>query len=171
MTDPTRRQPAHLGSTVERGPLTEIEQREFFSRPLLARLASVRADGAPYVVPLWFQWDERDGSFWFVTRERSRFMPNLLREPRVCVSIAAETPPYARATIVGRAEIVARPGESDAWTAVARKMTERYVGSRDPGYVDRTARHPRWLVKVVPTEMTTWRGGPWGRYYTEGVSP
>lgn len=161
--------PAHLGSAIEPGPLSPPEQREFFSRPILARLASVRTDGTPYVVPLWFQWDEREQSFWFVIRERSRFMPNLLREPRVCVSIATDAPPYARATIVGRAEIVARPGESDTWMAIARQMTERYIGTLDPGYIDRTARYPRWLVKVVPTEMTTWRGGGWSRYYTDGA--
>jgi PPOX class probable F420-dependent enzyme len=165
----SERRPAHLGSTVEPGPLTAAEQREFFARPLLARLASVRADGAPYVVPLWFQWDDRDGTFWFVKRERSRFMPNLLREPRVCISIATDTPPYARATIVGRAEIVARPGESTAWMDVARRMTERYVGTLDPEYLARTARYPRWLVKVAPAEMTTWRGGGWSRYYTDGA--
>jgi PPOX class probable F420-dependent enzyme len=167
MTRRQRRRPATLGSGVEPGALTETERSEFFRRPLLARLATVRPDGAPYVVPLWFQWDEVDGSFWLVIRERARFVPNLLREPRVCLSIAADAPPYARATIMGRAVIVARPGESDEWMAVARRMTTRYVGETDPGYFERTARFPRWLVRIVPDEMTTWRGGGWSRFYTD----
>ena len=149
------------------GPLTQAEQRAFFLRPLIARLATVRADGSPYVVPLWFEWEERDGSFLVVIRERARFMPDLLREPRVCLSIAAESPPYARATVMGRAEIVGRPRESDEWKAVARRMTVRYVGNVDPGYFDRTVVYPRWLVRIVPSEMTTWRGGGWHRLYTE----
>jgi PPOX class probable F420-dependent enzyme len=149
------------------GPLTEAEQRAFFSRPLIARLATVRADGSPYVVPLWFEWDERDGSFLVVIRERARFMPDLLREPRVCLSIAAESPPYARATVMGHAEIAGRPRESDEWKAVARRMTARYVADVDPGYFDRTVVYPRWLVRIVPSEMTTWRGGGWHRLYTE----
>jgi len=149
------------------GPLTRAEQRAFFLRPLIARLATVRADGAPYVAPLWFEWDERDGSFLVVIRERARFMPDLLREPRVCLSIAAESPPYARATVMGRAEIVGRPRESDEWKVVARRMTERYVADVDPGYFDRTVVYPRWLVRIVPYEMTTWRGGGWHRLYTE----
>ena len=122
-----------LASGVEPGPLTDAEKREFFRRPLLARLATVREDGAPYVAPLWFEWDERDGSFWVVVRERARFVPSLLREPRVCLSIAADVPPYTRATIVGRAEIVAKPRESDQWMEIARRMTRRYVGDVDPG--------------------------------------
>ena len=159
--------PGVLASGVEPGPLTKAEQREFFRRPLLARLATVRADGVPYVAPLWFEWDERDGSFWVVIREKARFVPNLLHEPRVCLSIAADVPPYTRATIVGRAEIVAKPGESEQWMDVARRMTTRYVGDVDPGYFERTARFPRWLIRIVPTEMTTWRGGGWSRFYTE----
>ena len=103
MTDQGRPRSATLASGVEPGPLTDAERREFFNRPLLARLATVRPDGAPYVVPLWFEWNEADGSFWFVIRERARFAPNLLREPRVCLSIAADSPPYVRATIMGRA--------------------------------------------------------------------
>ena len=149
------------------GPLTPAEQRAFFARPLIARLATVRADGSPYVVPLWFEWDERDGSFCVVIRERARFMPDLLREPRVCLSIAAESPPYARATVMGRAEIAGRPRESDEWKAVARRMTARYVADVDPGDFARTVGYPRWLVRIVPSEMTTWRGGGWHRLYTE----
>jgi len=167
MSEPARTWPATLASGVEPGPLTETEKKEFFSRPLLARLATVRPDGAPYVVPLWFQWDEDDGSFWFVIREKARFVPNLFHEPRVCLSIATDTPPYTRATIMGRAEIVARPGESEQWMAIARRMTQRYVGDVDPGYFERTARYPRWLVRIVPSEMTTWRGGGWSRFYTD----
>jgi len=158
--------PATLRSGVVPGPLTPAEQREFFNRPLLARLATTRPDGAPYVVPLWFEWDAADGAFWLVIRERARFVPHLLREPRVCLSIASDTPPYARATIMGRAEIAARPGESDRWKAIARRMTARYVGDADPGYIDRTAHFPRWLIRVVPFEATTWRGGGWSRFYT-----
>jgi PPOX class probable F420-dependent enzyme len=167
MTDRGRPRSATLASGVEPGPLTEAERREFFKRPLLARLATVRADGAPYVVPLWFEWDEADGSFWLVIRERARFVPNLLSEPRVCLSIAADSPPYARATIIGRAVIVGRPGESDEWMAVARRMTTRYVGDVDPAYFERTARFPRWLVRIVPDEMISWRGGGWSRFYTD----
>lgn len=165
--EPGGERPATLGAGVAPGPLTPAERRELFRRPLLARLATVRADGAPHIAPLWFHHDEADGSFWFVIRERARFVPNLLREPRVCISIAAESMPYARATILGRAEIVARPEAApDAWLPIARLMVERYVGPSDPAYLERTRRYPRWLVRVVPYEMLTWRGGGWARYYT-----
>jgi hypothetical protein len=146
-----------LRSDVEPGPMTEKEQAEFFNRPIIARLATKREDGYP--------WDGE--GFWFVIREKAQFIPNLLGDPRVCVSIATDSHPYARATIVGRAEVVARPGESDEWQEVARKMTRRYVGDVDEEYYTRTLKYPRWLVRVTSEEMTTWRGGGWRRRYTE----
>ena len=69
-----------LASGVAPGPLSDAEQNAFFSRPLLARLATVRADGAPYIVPLWFERNERDGTFWFVIRAKARFMPDVVRD-------------------------------------------------------------------------------------------
>lgn len=155
-------------SDAPRGPLSPAEQRAFFRRPLLARLATVAPDGAPYVAPLWYEWNEDDASFWFVIRERARFMPHILREPRVCLPIASETPPYARSTIMGRAEIVGRPSQSDAWRPIAERMARAYIGERGPGYIDGTVHFPRWLVRVVPETTTTWRGGGWARRYTEG---
>lgn len=157
---------AVLKSGVTPGPLTPAELDALLERPLLARLATVREDGAPYVVPLWFHW--QDGSFWIVVRERARFVPGLLREPRVCLSVASESPPYSRATFMGLAEVVARPRESEQWVVIARLMAARYIADVDPDYLDRTARYPRWLIRIVPTEVTTWRGGGWARYYTEG---
>jgi PPOX class probable F420-dependent enzyme len=160
--------PPGATSGAPRGPLSPEEQRAFFKRALLARLATVAPDGSPYIVPLWYEWDDGDGSFWFVIREHARFMPHILHEPRVCLSIASETPPYARATITGRAEIVGRPGQSDAWRPIAERMARAYIGDRGPGYIDGTAGFPRWLVRVVPVSMTTWRGGGWARRYTGG---
>jgi hypothetical protein len=57
-------------------------------------------------------------------------------------------------------------GESDKWKEIARHMTLRYVGDVDPEYYKRTAKYPRWLIRVMPEEMITWRGGGWHRRYT-----
>jgi hypothetical protein len=89
----------------------------------------------------------------------------MLREPRVCLSIADDAPSHPRATVIGRAEIVARPSESEAWKRIARQMASGIlgIGQLDTGYIDRTADFPRWLVRVAPYRMTTWRGGGWNR--------
>jgi hypothetical protein len=37
----------------------------------------------------------------------------------------------------------------------------------EPGqaYAKETADRPRFLVEITPTQITTWRGGPWHRRY------
>jgi PPOX class probable F420-dependent enzyme len=168
MQEDEARAKSSLSAEPSRGSLSAAEQNAFFKRPLLARMATVGADGAPYVVPLWYEWAAHDGTFWFVIREKARFMPHILREPRVCLSIASDAPPYARATISGKAEIVGRPGDSFDWRSIGERMARNYIGDRGAGYIDATAPFPRWTVRVVPTATTTWRGGGWARYYTSG---
>ena len=41
------------------GRLSEAELDEFLGQPLLLKLACMRPDGWPYVVPLWFAWRDR----------------------------------------------------------------------------------------------------------------
>src|SRR5690606_1280214 len=146
------------------GPLTAEEMEAFFQRPLIARLAMVQPDGAPYVVPLWFQWDGE--KFYFAARPKATYLPFLRREPRVCISLATEVPPYTRATVHGTAEII-DPAESGLWWQVVEEMTLRYIGHLDPGYAERTRRYPRWLIRVTPKRIVSWRGGGWHRRYTE----
>lgn len=154
---------ARLGMNTKPGPLTAAEQSDFLQRPLLARLATVQPDGAPFIVPLWFHWD--GVAFYLVVREKAQFVPNLRHEPRVCLSIAGETPPYARITVQGAAELIP-PDNGDLWWHLTRLMTERYVGELDPGYADRTAAYPRWTIRVKPETVISWRGGGWHRRYT-----
>ena len=57
-----------------RGAMGGLEQQEldtFLAGDALARVACLREDGWPYVVPIWYQWDGR--SLWFVGRERSEW--------------------------------------------------------------------------------------------------
>jgi hypothetical protein len=41
----------------------------------LAWLATVRPDGAPYIVPLWYHWD--GNRFWIIARRKSAFVEHL----------------------------------------------------------------------------------------------
>lgn len=160
---------ARLGSHVEPGPLTDEEKQEFFARPIIARLATIRPDGAPHIVPLWFHWDGED--FYLVARKRSSFVENITRNPKVCLSIAADDVPYTRATIIGRANVENPEGNPEPWLPLLYEMTERYVGDVDDGYADRTAKFRRWLIRIEVDELISWRGGGWAKSYTREEAP
>ncbi len=51
------------------GKMEEDEVEAFLASDTLARLACLKPDGSPYVIPIWYQWDGKD--FWFVGRERA----------------------------------------------------------------------------------------------------
>ena len=62
--------------------LTTEQITEFLTEPgHLTRIATVDADGAPSVAPIWFLYD--DGRIWFTPREKSSWWHHIQREPRV----------------------------------------------------------------------------------------
>lgn len=148
--------------------LTVDEISAFLERGVVARIATVRPDGWPYVAPLWQEWDGT--SFWLVPRARSRFVDYLRHEPRVCISVALESAPYTRVTALGRAEIVEGPvdgqGGASRWVPVARRMARRYLGEHGPEYLEPTLDRPRYLIRVLPVKLTTWEGVEWHQKYT-----
>ncbi len=49
--------------------LTKEEIVEFLSGPIVARIATVKEDGAPYIAPIWQYYDGE--VMWVIPRERS----------------------------------------------------------------------------------------------------
>ena len=89
--------------------LTDGEIREFLAHPWTCRLATVQPSGAPYVVPLWYEYDPDEGCLYIVARERSAYVEHIKHEPRVAVSIADDSAGNRRVQFEGRAEIVEGP--------------------------------------------------------------
>ena len=145
--------------------LTKAELDEFLSTPVIARLATTRPDGSPYVVPIWQQWDGEH--MWVIPRERSAFVPNIQQEPRVCVSCADDVnQDHRRVTIEGTAEIVEGPVPLVGRTKkIADEMVARYMGPTGAAYAQKTANRLRYLVRITPTRITSWQGSEWHPRY------
>jgi hypothetical protein len=58
-----------------------------------AKLATVRSDGRPHVAPVWFDLDGND--LIFMTGVGTVKGKNILRDPRVMISVDDENPPFA----------------------------------------------------------------------------
>jgi len=146
------------------GKLTKLEIDELLAQPIISRIATVKPDGAPHVAPMWHQWDGE--ALWVIPRSRAGWFENLKTEPRVCISCADDVnPEHSRVTIEGIAEIVEGPvGLVGRVKEIADEMAVRYMGQDGPKYAARTADRLRYLVKVVPTKITSWRGEWHPRY-------
>lgn len=162
--------------------LTEQETAEFLSeRGRLARIGTVDDDGMPRVLPLWFVVE--GGRVLFTPRSPAVIWRNILRDPRVGISIDEEAPPWRKVSVQGVADVVHPPGDDDAWREVYRRIAKRYVpDAAADAYVDGTDDQPRALCAVdlaaAATRITTWRmpvrgedpRGVWAkRYFLPGT--
>jgi PPOX class probable F420-dependent enzyme len=146
--------------------LNADEIKEFLAGPVVARLATIKPNGMPYITPVWQEWDGE--ALWFIPRERSAMVVHMKANPNVSLSCAMDGAPYTRLQIEGKADIVAGPeimhGE---WLEMARRMSTRYLGERGPEYLEPSVPRPRYWVKVVPDKLTSWEGVEWAVKYLE----
>jgi PPOX class probable F420-dependent enzyme len=160
--------------------LSEHEIAEFLDeRSHLARIATVRADGAPSVVPVWFIFE--GGRVLITPRKHSEFLGNLRREPRVAITIDEDQGRYRKVLLEGQAEVLYEVGEDRKWDDVYRRIACRYIDEASADYyLTETRDQPRALIGVdrAKAKMTTWRmpsadepySGIWARrYYDAGT--
>jgi PPOX class probable F420-dependent enzyme len=149
------------------GELSDEDLNAFLSRGILCRLAVLDDNGWPYVQPVWFAWDPAERVFWVVARKKSVWAEYMRRDGRVALTIDEEERPYRKVSLQGRAEVVEEPNVGGRWVAIAKEMATRYLGPHGPDYIVPTLDKPRWLFKIVPTEMKTWQGVEWAKRYRE----
>ena len=63
----------------------EFDPDDVLSRPLMANLATVVADGAPRNAPVWFIWEE--AAIWLLGSSDGSAVKHLERDPRCAVEI------------------------------------------------------------------------------------
>jgi len=103
------------------------EVRALLSARNMAHLATVMADGAPQVSPVWIAVEgDRLAIF---TQETNLKARNMRRDARVGISVCDEANPYRSAMIRGR---VVEEVRGDAGLAIMDRMSNRYVGSDFP---------------------------------------
>ena len=123
--------------------------------PALVGVAgTVRADGSPHVVPVWYRWDGDAVRLW--THEERLWVRNLRRDPRIAFSVQETEPPYGAVTMRGRAEICT--ASADAEDEI-RRITRRYLSENEvEGYVTAWS-HLRTIVCIHPAAIRAWGRG------------
>lgn len=132
--------------------MTPAEMHAFLTRPLVARLATVRPNGAPQVFPMWFLF--QDGVFYMSTRTQAAKPGHIRRNPRVAVVIDEMVAPLKNKviTIDGRAEIV-----TTGVREITTQIYQKYMGAEaasDP-VAQQSINTPRVLIKITPKKYRT----------------
>ncbi|HEX9921524.1 MAG TPA: PPOX class F420-dependent oxidoreductase [Anaerolineae bacterium] len=113
------------------------------------KLATVRQDGRPHIVPMWFDIDGDD--LIFTTWHKSVKAVNMQRDPRVCLCIDDETPPFAYVQIEGMAAFSDDMAELSRW---ATRIGGRYMGAdQAEAYGRRNSVEGELVVRITPTKI------------------
>jgi PPOX class probable F420-dependent enzyme len=121
----------------------------------LGVIATLRRDGSPHVVPVWFRWDAGAVTIW--TTETRGWVRNLLRDPRVAFSVQTFEEPYPAVMMRGGATVATA---NDAATVEqARAIARHYLAPQDvEGYVARWS-DLRTIVTIIPDHIVSWSAG------------
>jgi hypothetical protein len=134
--------------------MTDEERDAFLVDTRTCRVASLGADGAPHVTPLWFAWD--GSSLWLTSIVKSQRWTDIGRDSRVSVIVDAgvEFTELHGVELRGVAEVVGevpRTGEPvDELETPERIFADKYAG----GQMHHDGRHA-WL-RVTPEKIVSW---------------
>lgn len=153
------------------GALSQSELDAFLAGPWLARLACLKPDGWPYVVPVWYHWDGE--AFWIVGRAKSEWCHYMAADPRVSLVVDEPAPPIRKVICEGRAEVIERcvgpflaNGEKSRWNLLGEAHTgPRYLGEKAQEYRGSVNVEPCWTFRIAPVKLTTWQGFGWHARY------
>lgn len=153
------------------GKMSEEEVNEFLLGPWLARLACLKMDGSPFVIPVWYHWDS--SAFWVVARKKSEWAYFLEADSRVSLVVDEPVAPIRKVICEGEAEVIEKGvgphlenGEKSIWNTIGENHTgPRYLGEKASEYRGSVNSEPCWTFKISPTKLTTWQGFDWHPRY------
>ncbi len=167
---------------------------DLLARPVIAVISTVRRDGRPYQVPVWFLWKAaapaapspervgptfREGVFWITGTYSRVWCKHIFRDGRVSLCIET-TDPAARFVSVDCDAVPVESKDTDIWP-ISGELARKYVGSR-PGatddavdrFVANMKTEPRLLFRLTPLfwraiDLTVYRGKRADREFQAGT--
>jgi PPOX class probable F420-dependent enzyme len=99
-------------------PFEPAALETFVAAPRIAVLSYTKRDGSPAQAPIWYRYD--DGRFLLVTARNAPKARALARDPRACLTISDDLPPYRAVIVDGTVTITDTPvdGGINAWLAM-----------------------------------------------------
>lgn len=150
--------PYHRQASDVLPPAAQLSAREisaFLQGPWTARLACLRPDGSPHVIPVWQEWD--GASFTVLAWEGSQWADFVLANPAVSLTVDEPWPPLRRVTARGRAEPLAIPADSPKLDELVQRFTARYLGRAERS---RAAGRVSSAFRIQVDHLVGWQGLP-----------
>lgn len=129
-------------------------------------LSSVRPDGRPHVVPIWFSWDGRE--ILIASKPDAQKIRNLRANPKVMLALGEAEDDFDVGLLEGRAELFDEP----AATVLPASHIAKYRSQMAAIGLSRNEFLATYsqVIRIVPTRFLPWHGrtipgsvnGGWG---------
>lgn len=154
--------------------------KAFLREPIVGVIATLRRDGRPYTVPVWWLWDEDEGVFWLTGTFSRVWCKQLMKNGRISLCIQGSVPGGVSGHV--EADGLAEPRQLktfDIWP-VSRRLAVKYVGRGEPGsprvesFFANMRTEPRLLFRVTPQvwraiDMRVYQGKREDREFQERI--
>jgi len=128
--------------------LSPADLGDLLELPLVAVLATYRADGDVLLSPVWHEW--RDGAFQVATGANDIKVRHLRRDSRVSIVVYEHEQPYRGIEVKGHARLL----PEDAAAAVVR-IAVRYLGT-EAGTAYAAREVDDMLIRIEPGDLRAW---------------
>lgn len=119
--------------------------QKLFEQKNIVFIATIMKDGSPQLSPVWANYDS--GYILVNTAEERIKHKNVLRDPRVAVSVISHDNPLDMTTIRGKVEEII----SDYDYTHADKLTQQYMGKEH--YPFKRENEKRIILKIKPEHV------------------
>jgi PPOX class probable F420-dependent enzyme len=117
-------------------------------------LSSVRPDGRPHLVPIWFSWDGRE--ILIASKPNAQKVRNLRANPTVMLALGEPEDDFDVGLVEGRAELLEAPAATilpDSHCAKYRQQMTS-IGLSPAEFLATYAQ----VIRIVPTRFLPWHG-------------
>lgn len=150
--------PYHRANLPEMGPVAALELDElnaFLDGPWTARLACIRPDGSPHVIPVWQAWDGEQ--FTVIAWQGSQWADYLLQNPTVSLTIDEPWPPLRRVVARGMAVPNTSLTQPAQLNSLVQNLGHRYLGASSSTL---KAENVLRVFQIEPHTLRGWQGLP-----------
>jgi PPOX class probable F420-dependent enzyme len=129
--------------------LTVDDLGNLLEQPLVAVLATLRADGGVLLSPVYHEW--RDGGFNVWVEQQNIKARHLRRDPRVTILVAESDEPLRAIEVRGSARFIEQ-GVSETALSIAT----RYLGAEEAAADVEALRDLDVIVRIEPGHIRAW---------------
>lgn len=150
--------PYRRAQAADMRPESQLDPDEinaFLEGPWTARLACVRPDGKPHVIPVWQAWDGSE--FTVVAWQGSQWAEFLLQNPSVSLTIDEPWPPFRRVVARGSAVPHPVPESHSELENLVRELGHRYLGA---SAATLKAENVQRVFQIKADSLRGWQGLP-----------